>query len=270
MDIDDAVFPYNKISLDKVAILFDRCIENEEPLDRHTALPLPPPTTRRVAILLDGICSSSTGLSLSQPARWIEDDTICGLEVCVFNYTGISSRFYQERDTVHADFDTLVQYLDEHVDYYKNAQQLILVGYSFGGLIISEWLYRHRDDIQEVSNLRGVCFVASPIRVQGTRVHYERERLRTKEARDHVSLLIKGYTAIPEHIHRITPTIIFRCETDNVLDVAAYTFADLEVESRPLVELEIDSGVNHQTIVVSRDLKRELLKVLAILSNSMA
>lgn len=228
---DDATaFPYEQVPLDRAAILVNACRDSEIAGEDHDDLPLPASSAPRIAIILDGLCSSSGGLATAGLVQWIWEDT--NFEVCVFSYKGISTQRYQPRDTVLAKFDDLVEYLDEYLAFYSQAECVVLVGYSFGGLIISEWLYRRADEIirrqtgtgttasdPRVSAFSGSCLIASPIRLRTTRVYYQHEvRSRTIEARRHISAILDGYTAVPEAIPVIAPLVLFRCETDGLLD----------------------------------------------------
>lgn len=149
----------------------------------------------------------------------------------------------------------------------------MLVGYSFGGLIVSQWLYKNKDRIirhdPAFKALRGSCLIASPIRLRTTRVYYRLESHRTEETRGYVAALLEGYTAIPEHVPVIAPMVVFRCENDRLLDESAYTFQDLPLEDRP-VEFPPIPNVRHQTIVSDEQLKIGLRKALLMLCTDSA
>lgn len=273
---DDAVgFPYERVPLDRVAILVNAFKDLDYADEDHADLPLPAPSESKIAIILDGLGSSSAGLATAELADWISEDT--DFEVCVFSYKGISSQRYQPRDTVRVRFDDLVEYLDTYMEFYSRAECIVLVGYSFGGLVISEWLYRRADEIikrqsgtgteasePRVAAFSGSCLIATPIRLRTTRVYYQHEvKSRTIDARTHISAILDGYTAEPEAVPVVAPMVLFRCETDGLLNDSVFSFADRHAEDQP-VEM-IVPGVKHQNIVESPTLRAPFCSVMRML-----
>jgi predicted alpha/beta-fold hydrolase len=255
--------PLRQVNFDQVAVVFYYHNNRVLPEARHRDLPLPDPTTRRVVILVDGIGSSSADLHVAELIEWIPVDT--GFEVCVYSYAGIATRRYQPRDTVHTPFGRLVEQLDEYVSYYANAECIVLVGYSFGGLIIGEWLYSHRDEIiagtrANVAGFAGSCLIASPIRLRTTMIYYEVTDPRTQDARDRISAILDGYTAEPEAVPVIAPMVVIRAKTDGLLDDRLYTFGDRPMDDRP-VEIVLDEA-NHWSIPAERWLRAPLAEAI--------
>lgn len=279
------MFPYEQVALDRAVILFDLVKDRVDPIEDHRELPLPDPPVRSIVIALDGIGSSSAGLAIANIIDWISLDT--DFEVCVFSYQGFGTRHYDRRDTVRTDFDDLVQALDRYIEYYADADCIVLLGYSFGGLIVSEWLYRNRMAIftsepvttdeeshsnPGTSSVRGSCLVASPIRLSTTRVYIRHSYKRAAGGQRSVSAIVEGYTAIPEEIPGIAPLMHFIAEDDGLLDASAYTFADRPLADRPaevVVEsLSDDPPTNHQNIVDAPKLRDHLAPALAGLCNA--
>lgn len=270
-------FPYEQLALDHVAILFDLVKDKVDPPAQHRDLPLPEPPVGNVVIALDGIGSSSAGLAIADLVDWIQADT--DFDVCVFSYLGLPSRRYEPRDTVRTDFDRLVQYLDQYIARYANADCIVLLGYSFGGLIISEWLYRHRREFLQqqgqdapvagassgIGAVRGSALITSPIRLSTTRVFY-RHQFKRGQGPVFVSALLEGYTAIPEAVPVIAPMVLFIAEDDGLLHQGAYTFRDRSLEDRPGEILLRSRGqkdpTTHFNIVIDSRLRTYLKDVL--------
>lgn len=265
-DRDD--FPYERLGLDKVAILFDKYKNEAFPNSEHSSLPLPGPESEWVVIVLDGIGSSSAGLAIQKIVEWLtRAENHHQFSVCVFSYLGRSTRTYEPRDTVHSDLGDLVAYLDDYLDYYSRAKCIVLVGYSFGGLIISEWLYKHRHELiapaAAYTAFKGSCLIASPVRLRTTRVYYRSDSPKTAETRGYISAILDNYTAIPEHVPAIAPMVLFRCDSDRLVGEGAYTFMDLPPDDRPVEKIVLDS--RHQTIIAKPELKDPLLDAISAL-----
>jgi len=218
------------IDMRGVAILFNRYKRVAVAGIEQHCLPLPLPSGERVAIVVDGIGSSSRQLWMRTPIRYLEE---LGFAVCVFSYRGIDTPFYEPRDTVRDNLNQLVGFLDEYVDFYRSAELIILVGYSFGGMVVSEWLSRNRSNLRDAENFRGSCLIASPIRLTASRIWYSDEPAKLKEARDRVSGVLDAYTALPETVPSVAPLTVIRSNADGMLDVSAYSFADLNGCVRP-------------------------------------
>jgi hypothetical protein len=218
------------IDMRGVAILFNRYKSmGVDGIERH-CLSLPSPTSGRVAIVVDGIGSSSRQLWMRRPIRYLEE---MGFDVCVFSYRGIDTPYYEPRDTVRDNLNQLVGHLDDYVEYYRNAECLLLTGYSFGGMVVSEWLSRDNGSISAADNFRGSCLIASPIRLTSSRIYYSDEPEKFKDARSRVWGILDDYTSLPETVPSVAPLAVIRSDADGVLDVSAYSFADVINRVRP-------------------------------------
>lgn len=243
MTSDSSNFPYAQIEMGKVAILFEAHLEDWRDWTEHVPLHLPPPDAEKVVIAVDGLGSSSAGLYLPLVTDYLEE---LGFQICNFSYRGIATHFYQPEDTAKSAFEDLVKHLGDYIQYFKAAQDIVLLGYSFGGLVIAEWLYRQAEAVQDIPALRGSILLASPIRIRSTRIKYRRELEKTKGGRAQIANILWGYTAIPEHVPPIASLFVFRCARDGLLDSQAYSFADLPAEHRPIEE-ELDA--DHTSIL---------------------
>ncbi|MHB8577228.1 MAG: hypothetical protein ACYDCQ_18100 [Dehalococcoidia bacterium] len=113
----------DRFDLRGAATLFTNFADKTDPPERHTPLPLPPVTSLRVAIVVDGLGSSSAGLLLRDVVERLEAD---GFAVCVVCYRGPGTDTYDQRDVVLSSLDTLVDYLDHYVGRYRKASCLLL------------------------------------------------------------------------------------------------------------------------------------------------
>lgn len=248
-------FPVEQVDLGRAAIIVDRYMDATTPLITHTPLPLPPTdTTGRVVILVDGIGSSSVGLATREANDWLSDD---GFHTCIFSYRGLDSRFYQPQDTVR-NLSELAYLLDEYVVYYSSAESVVVVGYSFGGLVVAQWLFDRGASIVELENFDGTCLVASPIRLRMSNIHYLQDTTRHVQARERVGDILSGYTAIPEQLPLIAPLELIRSVEDGLLHDSVYTFQDRPLEDRPKSEHPLP--FSHFEIIARPELKKPLLE----------
>lgn len=258
---NEAEFPFENIDLDRVAIVFDAHKDKEIlPWEKHRALPLPPPQSSRVAILVDGLGSSSAGTYVAEITKDLETE---GFSTAVYSYGGIVTHFYQPKDTIVTEFTDHVSHLDDYVHYYRQAEDVVLVGYSFGGLVVSEWLYEQQSGVRAIKNFRGSCLVASPIRLSPTRVRYRRELVQLADARLAVDRILVGYKAWPEAVPFIASMVILRCEEDGLLHNHAYTFEDLPPDDRPSVEKTLP--YTHVDIMKQPGTRRHILESVTAL-----
>ncbi len=253
---DESSSAFQPLEMGKVAILVDHFKNDERPWSQHTALPMPPSNCETAVLMVDGVGSSSAGLRVGRLVHQIDD---AGFNPCVFSYRGIISHFYQPSDTVHAKFDDLVHHLDEYVEYYSHVRCLVLVGYSFGGVVVSEWLYRREDSLKALPGFKGVCLIASPVRVQATRVRYARPYERLSQARGYIQSMLDGYTTRPEQLPSITSMISIFCGHDGLLDDDAYSFDDRPLEDRPI---QLRLPYTHDDIVRQPALGERVLEAL--------
>lgn len=251
--------------------------DDNEPPDELP--PDPDQDEEYVAIVVDGLGSSSAHLFVDKVIQWIEDEP--HFKPCVFSYRGFGTRGYHAIDTVTVGFDFLANELDKYVYHYSKAKYLVLIGYSLGGLIVSEWIYRNRDNIYDWhtrgwdankpepgNGFVGTCFVASPLRVSSTSIRYDRTEpqpgTRGSVARGRISDIVGGYTAEPKVIPLITPMVVLRCERDTFLDDSLFTYEDLPDDERP-VEIPIPDVV-HDTIQRDESITRgELIAAITAL-----
>lgn len=225
--------------------------EGISPSGQVTDLRMAKRDAENVAIVIDGMGSEFPGGHVSILVDAIRDET--EFKVRRFSYKGIEHECYTQRDTIQTPVDHLVAYLDQYVHHYSEAKRIVLIGYSLGGLIVSEWMHRRQQKIAHkelesssinnemaIRNIEAVCLVASPIRIRELPLdfpHYDcanAEPIRI-EARDCLSTLLGELTFDPGSLHLILPLYIFRCKKDILLDDRAYKF-----------DQEPDSGIRQE------------------------
>lgn len=250
--------PFAQVDLRRAAVLYGVVLDHPTiPLSAHTPLSLPPRDSHRVAIVVDGLGSSTAKLWVEGILPCLEDQ---GVATCAFNYRGRGAQFYQPEDTVLERFDMLVERLSEYIDYYRDAQCLVLIGYSFGGIIISQWLFQQSSRVTEIPAFKGSCLIASPIRLRSTQTYYSREPEALATARGHIQTRLAGYTAIPEAVPAIASMILIRCENDGLLSSDAYSFLDLPIQQRPTAETTLPFG--HTDIIQRPELQQPLCEAV--------
>ncbi len=249
--------PLAQVDLRRVSVLFGSVLDRPTvPLSEHVPLVIPAQDSRRVAIVVDGVGSSTAKLLVGGILPCLEEQ---GFATCVFNYRGMRARFYQPADTVLTRFEALVEFLSEYIAYYRAAECLVLVGYSFGGIIVSQWLFQQGSRISDLPGFRGSCLIASPIRLRPTQVHYSREHETLADARGHIQTRLAGYTALPDVVPAIASMILIRCQRDGLLAEHAYSFLDLPLEDRP-IETTLPFG--HVDIIQRAELQAPLAEAV--------
>lgn len=195
---------------------------------------------KRVAIVLDGTGSSSARLYTNDVIECVQ---MAGFKVTVFSYQGPNSHRYEPRDTLRTGLSALVDHLDKYIAEYSTAENIVLIGYSLGGLIATEWMYRYRDEIElrqakhrksqaETSNraISGMFLLASPIRICGRGVTYSRDSPNLEGIKGCLSTILAEYTADLVGLPLNVPLVLLRCENDKVIDDSVYTFDDCETD----------------------------------------
>lgn len=154
----DRAHPMFHIKLKLVQLVNLAMKRREPPLRKHVALSLPRPSSQRVAIVVDGLGSSSASRSTDHVAKWLEE---ANWATCRYSYAGIRTHFYEAKDTLPEDFKRLAAILNDYVTYYTDADELILIGYSLGGMIIWRWLHECKVMGSFPNNVHGCCLIAS-------------------------------------------------------------------------------------------------------------
>lgn len=257
---EDDVFPYTKVPLDSLSHFVNKYLEDSTDITAQKPVnAAPAKDTQCVAILIDGMGSESgdNGYFGNLVDR-IPKET--GFKVCMFSYRGIDNPRYTPRDTVCTKLDDLVKHLDDYVTYYSESKCIVLIGYSLGGLIASEWLYRHRREMQRHEVLDGelsqtvtnrgideLILIASPVRMKTDRIEFNNHKAKYNDARKTLLGILAQYTAEPELLHTITPVTVLRCENDRLIPDCVITFQDRPKDSRR-VEVPPIAGVIHGSI----------------------
>ena len=161
-----------RADLSGAAVLFQRYAEATDKPDSAPPLPLAPVDAARVAIVVDGVGSSSARLHCSGVVAALGS---AGFTVTVFSYSELSVEFYDPRDVVRANLDSAVERLDEYIGRYLGSECLLLIGYSFGGFVIAEWLFRQSAHLRDLPGLKGVILVASPVRLNAGQIWFGQE-----------------------------------------------------------------------------------------------
>lgn len=262
-----------EVDLGRVSVLFRQFIDETRPQTDHTELPFPPlPNNGKVAILVDGLGSSSAGLYLDKVKDWLEEE---GFAVCVFSYRGMGTRTYEPRDTVRSRLPMLVRSLNDYVEHYSGVEKLALVAFSFGGIIVSEWLYERGRSINLLPCFMGSCLIASPIRLQGSRVRYvwqPTKSTRTEEVRGYVDRYFSGYKAVPEHVPAIASMVLLWCENDEILPKELYSFEDIPIDDLPIERRPFEHSLpfRHMDVTQQEELREPLIEsVNALCENRM-
>lgn len=259
--------------LSQIVFLVDRCKGVVASRREHTPIVRLLDEHDGVAVLVDGFCSTTAGDGLRVRFTVQPIFEASGLKPAILCYKKRAT-MYNPSDTISVSFDELVDIIDRLVRRFKSARHVILLGYSFGGLIVSEWLYEaHRDGVLP-DNIAGAFYVASPIRLSGTAIRY---RVGAREdAKEAISKRVEFYRARPEVVVRIAPTVIIRCESDRVIADEMYSLnsissAVLPDEFRP-PEYAIPN-VDHFTILAEQStiepyIRHEVSQMLALAATS--
>lgn len=181
----------------------------------------------KVVIVIDGLGSSTATNSTSTLVGKLDSDV---LGVCEFCYTGITVGRYERSDTVRHDLHEVVDFLDGHIRHHSQAKSIVLVGYSLGGLIASQWVHSHKED---TGNVTGLCLIASPIRLKASRVAAPTNCGEYPFGCQHLDTMLSQYTTDPEALHDILPMEVFRAEVDVLLSDNVYHFNDRQTSDRP-------------------------------------
>lgn len=205
-----------------------------------------------------------TTFSPAPALRWIRQSK--SFDICVYSYRGIEhvrsrqEHVYQPSDTVLTNLAVLTKNLDDYIRYYSGSPCIALLGYSFGGLIITNWLYARMDRLLTggIPAFKGSCLIASPIRIHPTRISYGDIQDKRAEARRMVTVLLEGYNGVGDLVTALAPMKIFRCRRDNLLGDGFYTFADLPEVSQPTGGEKVIEAT-HQTIFLDESWAGDLV-----------
>lgn len=254
----------DKIWLDTLAVFVHKSIMDSSDRNQQRAVL----TTERekktcVAILLDGIGSSSDYGHLDSLIARIEAES-SGFEVRVFSYKGKDNPAYIPKDTVETDFYELVELLDEYVKLYSDAECVVLIGYSLGGVIATQWLHNQatmlnqsrtesngKSALESDLGVSELILIASPVLLNPSLIDYEYTHEKYDCARSRLDSILGKYTADPTVLHEYVPLTILRCDHDGVIHNSAFKFDDCKKDNRRFVCPPIQA--THRTIATIKE-----------------
>lgn len=183
-------------------------------------------------------------------------------DVCEYSYQGIDCRRYTPTDTASTDLTTLVEQLNDYVQHYSQSEKVVLVGYSLGGLVASQWAHLYKNDFDNVASL---ILVASPVRLKSDRAFCSKRDEYNEAVCLHLEEFLDQYTVNPESLHTLLPVTILRCETDELLNDCVYQFSDRPRRDRsfelPPFE-KVTEGLAHAKIFDNRRVSMTVIDVL--------
>ena len=210
---------------------------------------------KRVVLMVDGMGSSSAGLYLGRVGESIEHRFEA--DVCIFNYAGFDARFYYPEHTVLVPFEELLYEFERYVQRYRSAEQLVLIGYSKGGLVVREYLWRKFQSGTLQPNVVGCCLIASPISLNAF-AHLPFAALQGQDAaRSSIEDLVATFSDTTGMPFWDRHTLVCRSERDGLLPDCVY-----EPAPHPLMEDHASPRTTHASIIAAPSTQRYLMKWL--------